>query len=102
MLFAVHDGFNMPFCLDYVRKYSEICGSGFGPGPKDNWTRTGPEPDRTPRRFGVRPEGLNRTRFRFRVRKKVPPDRTGPDRGIPSEGGEKCCVMSQDDNQRDL
>jgi hypothetical protein len=43
----------------------------------------GLDPNWTPKRFGVRPEGPNRTRFGFGVRRKGPPNRTKPDRGNP-------------------
>ncbi|KAH9027819.1 hypothetical protein EDB85DRAFT_2170994 [Lactarius pseudohatsudake] len=58
-------------------------GSGSGSGSGVSEPRTGPEPDRTSKRFEVQPESPNRTRVRFGVRKKGSPNRTAPDRGNP-------------------
>ena len=86
-LSAVHRGVTMHIQHDYIIKLPFMDGI-WGSGPvqvrSENSLRTAPEPHRTPKRFAVRPEGPNRTEFRFGVRRKLSPNRTAPDRGIPT------------------
>jgi hypothetical protein len=60
-------------------KVPVICGSGSGLGFGVKNT-----PNRTPKRFAVRPECPNRTWVQFRVQRKWPPNQTRPDCSIPN------------------
>ncbi|KAH9158606.1 hypothetical protein EDB89DRAFT_1917630 [Lactarius sanguifluus] len=68
--------------MGFTRNFCE--GSGFGSGSATSGPQTGPEPDWTSERFGVRHESPNRTRVRFGVQKKRHPNRTAPDHGNPN------------------
>ena len=86
-LSAVHRGVTMHIQHDYVIKLpfmDGIWGSGLVQVQSENSLRTTPEPHWTPKRFVVWPEGPNQTKFRFRVQRKLSPNQTAPDRGIPS------------------
>ena len=71
---------------DYIIKFPFMDGI-WGSGPvqvrSENSLRTTPEPHQTPKRFAVWPEGPNWTKFRFGVQRKLSPNRTALDRGIP-------------------